>query len=221
MSKLDNYSDLGQNYQRKLEQQVAFCKLNLINPQSLGPEHGTPLEMVSCKLLYLGYGRNAWHSTRINRYYPGSVSFFEKDLKDSAERRRVQGSSFRTSVRPALALKFKSDQLLMLCVNDKPLSSYISLLLEVSPFDLGNFWKSKALQVDNWLLTFRISGWRPDLWPERAEASAAHSQGSGRPLRWERSETKSQMNGFDTFSEDLVSRLLYIKGAKQGKTWKV
>ena len=47
------------------------------------------------QVFYLGYGRNAWNATWINRYDPGSMSFNDADLRTAAEARRVQGSVFR------------------------------------------------------------------------------------------------------------------------------
>ena len=44
------------------------------------------------QVFYLGYGRNAWNATWINRYDPGSMSFNDADLRTAAEARRVQGS---------------------------------------------------------------------------------------------------------------------------------
>lgn len=119
-------------------------------------------------MLYLGYGRNAWHSTWINRYYPGSGSFFEKESIATAEGLRVQGSQFEISCRSAIVLNFEIATIAIMSVNDRPFASYEDLLGEVEPWNFNAFWASPAFQEANWLLVFRLSGWRSDLFPKNS-----------------------------------------------------
>jgi hypothetical protein len=66
-----------------------------IEPSSLPLLDILPQDLVMSNTWYLGYGRNAWHSTWINRYYPKCISFSIETLKKEAEKRRTQGTVFR------------------------------------------------------------------------------------------------------------------------------
>lgn len=70
------------------------------------------------RLAFLAYGRNAWHSTWITRYYnAGSVALTVGALQAKAEKLRTQGSVFRIEEMPALALQTEAATLFLVEVN--------------------------------------------------------------------------------------------------------
>jgi hypothetical protein len=134
---MEDYRKLVEEYEKKVAEQKQHCRVTLVDPLKFRNYYDRPRGAVDTNLLYLGYGRNAWHSTWINRYYQGSVSFFEKQLKDTAEGLRVQGSQFKISSRPAIVLNFEIAPIAIMSVNDRPFASYEDLLGEVKPWDLN------------------------------------------------------------------------------------
>ncbi|WP_292063668.1 cell cycle transcriptional regulator TrcR [Brevundimonas sp. UBA7664] len=70
------------------------------------------------RLAFLTYGRNAWHSTWITRYYTaGSIGLTVGTLQSKAERLRTQGSVFKIDEMPALALQTEAATLFLVEVN--------------------------------------------------------------------------------------------------------
>jgi hypothetical protein len=67
---------------------------------------------------FLTNGRNAWHSTWINRYGPRSISGRLSTVRQWAEQRRVQGSVFYIERMPALVLQ--ADDLTLVGVEVNP-----------------------------------------------------------------------------------------------------
>lgn len=208
---MDDYRKLVEEYEKKLAAQKQHCAVTKVNPLKFGSHYHLPKGTLNANILYLGYGRNAWQSTWINRYYPGSVSFFEKDLMEMAEELRVQGSQFKISSRPALVLQFETAPIAIMSVNGRPFGSYEHLLGEVEPWNLSAFWASPAFQQADWLLVFRLSGWRPDLFPKNRVGLRAEPQGTGRGLKWNRVEEARSFDGFGKFRDDFNDRFLNLK----------
>ena len=78
-----------------------------------------------CKLFFLVAGRNAWHSTWINRYTPGSLQASFLGAAATAEKRRVQGTTFVIKELPALKFSSNSGHLLVTEINCRqPLKHY-------------------------------------------------------------------------------------------------
>jgi hypothetical protein len=73
------------------------------------------------------------------------------------------------------------------------------------------FWISPAFQQANWLLVFRLSGWRPDLFPKNSGGQRAEPQGMGRTLKWTRVEEGRSFDGFREFRDEFYDRLLHLK----------
>lgn len=70
------------------------------------------------RLAFLTYGRNAWHSTWITRYYTaGSIALTVGTLQSKAERLRTQGSVFKIDEMPALALQTDAATVFLVEVN--------------------------------------------------------------------------------------------------------
>ena len=147
-------------------------------------------------MLYLGYGRNAWHSTWINRYYPGSISFFEKDLQALSERHRVQGSVFRIEPIPVVYLEYCHDVILLLVINDRPAAAYQPLLENIVPFRLNAFWTADEFMIDNWLLTFVLPAWRPDLYPKSYHRMSSSPRQRAHPRRQRRRSSERRVQAY-------------------------
>ena len=208
--RMDDYQQLVREYEEKESQRKKYCSLNRIAPGSLARRGHLPLNVHSGKMLYLGYGRNAWHSTWIRRYYPGSISFFEKDLQLLCEKHRVQGSVFRIEPVPVVYLEYRHDVVVLLAINDRPAGAYQDLLQNIVPFRLDAFWLSDEFEVDNWLITFTLPAWRPDLYPKRYHRMSSSPQGAGRPLGWSRHEADEAQSGVSTAFLEFMPRLLKI-----------
>ena len=208
---MHDYKDLVRQYEKKLEEQRLHCQLTLIDPEKHRDKLNSPSGSAETNLLYLGYGRNAWHSTWINRYYSGSISFFDKTLKEIAEARRVQGSQFKITCRPGLVLNYASGPILILSINDRPFSAYETILSEVMPWRLGAFWASSTFQVPNWLLVFKLSGWRPELFPKNDMNIFAEPQGTNMQLKWSSQIASAKMDGFPRFRDEFFSRFLDLQ----------
>lgn len=69
-------------------------------------------------LLFLSNGRNAWHSTWVNQYFPGALSGRVATVKARAEEQRTPGSVFYIDRVPALVLQ--CDQLTLIGVEVNP-----------------------------------------------------------------------------------------------------
>ncbi len=207
---MEDYQKLVQEFEKKEAQRKKFCDLTKIPPDSLTNRKELPRGIYYGKLLYLGYGRNAWHSTWVRRYYPGSISFFEKDLQALCEELRVQGSVFRIEPVPAVYLEYQDDVVVLIAINDRPSTAYKFLLKNVLPFRLDGFWSAEEFKADNWLLTFTLPTWRPDLHPKRFHRMSSRPQGAGRPLSWSRLEADESTDGIISAFADFLPRLLKV-----------
>jgi hypothetical protein len=85
---------------------------------------------------FLTDGRNAWHSTWVNRYFPGAITGRDATARQQAERQRLQGSVFVITPTPALVLQ--SDKLTLVGVEVNPRGEF-ERLSEVfdGPFTAG------------------------------------------------------------------------------------
>lgn len=209
---MEDYQGLVRDFERKQVEREKYCKLKLIDAQELSRRRVLPANVHKGTVLYLGYSRNAWHSTWIRRYYPGSLSFFEKDLQILCEKMRVQGSVFRIEPVPAVFLEYRDDVIVLVEINERPLDSYRKLMRSVLPFRLEEFWKADAfLPKENWLMAFKLPIWRPDLLPRKFSKMSSVPQGFGRPMGWTRHGPQAARNGLhDGFNQLFLSRLLKI-----------
>jgi hypothetical protein len=228
--KIDNYHELIRELKVKEAERKKYCCLVKIPPASLVKRDNLPREIKYGKMLYLGYGRNAWHSTWIRRYYPGSISLFEKDLQSLCENLRVQGSVFRIETVPVVYLVYKEDVVVLVAINDRSSSAYRPLITNISPYSLAAFWSSAEFEIDNWLIPFILPAWRPDLHPKRFHRMSSSPQGAGKPLSWSRREVDEGASGICTAFSDFMPSLLTLSRdsrmcshppaaeARQGKT---
>jgi len=95
---------------------------------------GSRVEDVSAGLLYyLFNGRNAWHSTWITRYTEGCMHSDLQSAKDTAEKRRVQGSVFYIAELPAPIFSSAAGIIAVTEINSaRPLSGYAAELKHIS-----------------------------------------------------------------------------------------
>lgn len=214
---MDDYQQLVREYEERESQRKKYCSLTRIPPSSLAKREYLPCNVHFGRLLYLGYGRNAWHSTWIRRYYPGSISFFEKDLQSLCERHRVQGSVFRIEPVPVVYLEYRDDVVVLVAINDRPAAAYHHLLQSIVPFRLDAFWSARELEVENWLITFTLPAWRPDLHPKQYHHMSSAPQGTGRLLGWSRHKADESQSGVCAAFAEFIPRLLKITGAPQSE----
>lgn len=78
------------------------------------------------------------------------------------------------------------------------------------PFRLDAFWTADEFKIDNWLLTFSLPAWRPDLYPKSYHRMSSSPQGAGRPLRWSRHELDGTEGGICAAFSDFMSRMLWL-----------
>lgn len=85
-------------------------------------------------IYYCLYGRNAWHSTWVNRYYNNCMHPTLDSAKEFAESLRVQGSVFYIQELPALCIDAGSYSLVATQINtSEPLREYSTYALLESP----------------------------------------------------------------------------------------
>lgn len=92
---------------------------------------GDVIEFVAARKIYfLVRGRNAWHSTWIQHYYPGCMATKLSDLESDAETKRSFGNVFYIKELPTLALQTKAGVLIVTEINtNAPLSGYLKTAL--------------------------------------------------------------------------------------------
>ena len=79
----------------------------------------------ACKIYFLTRERNAWHSTWIRRYSPGSIQLTFSGAASEAEKLRARGTNFIVQELPALRLSSRKGHLFVTDINSKcPLEHY-------------------------------------------------------------------------------------------------
>ena len=77
-------------------------------------------------IYYLISGRNAWHSTWVQHYYPNCIATRALDLEKDAEKRREIGSVFYIQELPALCFETNLGIFLATAINSQsPLEHYL------------------------------------------------------------------------------------------------
>jgi hypothetical protein len=172
------------------------------------------------KAFYLFYGRNAWHSTWINKYYDGSVEGKVKTLKNFAENQRVQGNVF--NIRELPALVFQSDRFTY-AVIELNARGYLSRNLDVfnGPIFIRRLIRIFKNSPPHTVLWFRMDGnirLQEALWERdhQLKTWSSFPQGGDYPLGWR--EAVSQIRpdpAFDTACEMAQSMLPFSHALKQ------
>lgn len=79
-------------------------------------------------LYYVFTGRNAWHSTWVQRYTPGCMHTSLQSARQYAEARRVQGTVFNIKELPALLFRSPHGCLVVTQINSHdPLATYAAM----------------------------------------------------------------------------------------------
>jgi hypothetical protein len=207
---MEDYQHLVQEFEKKQKEREHFCKLTRVDARSLEKRTILPKVVHEGKLLYLAYGRNAWNSTWIKRYYPGSLSFFENDLQKLCESLRVQGSVFRIEPVSAVFIEYEDDTIVLASINDRQGSSYQSLIDKVLPFRLSAFWGAEEFLAENWLIPLKLPSWRPDLLPKKFYKMSSSPQGVGHPIGWIRMEVDATSGGICEAFKGFMPKMLRI-----------
>jgi hypothetical protein len=115
----------------------------------------SPTDIRLSTVWHIVEGRNAWHSTWFEAFYPQAFSLSPDELKDKCESFRTQGSVFSVCAAPLAVMKHKKRLLGLTPVNERGEASYRSLLEGLT----GNRPFSDFQYVDaNWLRMFEIPG---------------------------------------------------------------
>lgn len=212
---MEQWQRLAQNYiNDEVQRETSFAMNVQDNILSIRGDIRFPVSIEFRNILYLAYGRNAWQSTWVNKYYPGSISVLKSSLQKLAEKRRVQGSVFRIESRSALLLKFKNRSLVLTAINRGRSSTYSKLLSEVKSFDLQAFWWEFCLthlDEDPNLIVLNLVDWRPDLWPQNDFCFEASSRGINKNLVWTRANNDRSDPLFNDFRKKFSEEALSLK----------
>lgn len=101
---------------------IEFDRANQMNP-AIGSSRGGLARPI--KIFYLYQGRNAWHSTWVQHYYPGCMTDAISTARSNAESRRAPGNVFYILDTPALAVESELGALVITQVNTgDPLGGY-------------------------------------------------------------------------------------------------
>jgi hypothetical protein len=76
-------------------------------------------DVFKCKLFYVYYGRNAWHSTWVTKYAEGSIHTSFESARIFVESKRVQGSVFYISELPGVVYQTEKGCVIITEINTK------------------------------------------------------------------------------------------------------
>jgi hypothetical protein len=188
--------------------------LNLVEPSELKVGDCPPHDFAETQVFYLGYGRNAWHSTWTNKYYPDYISFSELELKGIAERERKQGSVFKIQSMPMFVLMYQLETLGFCLINDRSQYEFNDLLDRINSDSIFKLFHHFPPSRQNWLLVFNLNPQEiPNL---KYEEFAIKSVSLGRQnLFWEECAVQ-ESRGFLEFCEHVLDRLTSTP-EKQGR----
>ena len=176
---------------------------NLVAPDLIETNGVLPSRRFRTHAFYLGYGRNAWHSTWTNIYNPHSVSPSVLDLKQRAEKQRVQGSVFRIETIPMLVLEYPRHSFGICPINEGSQYEFAVLLTRIGQYPRDQFWKAFPGRSRNWLLTFDLEDTKLPPTQFQPCKLVSHSLGSMYCLGWTEQQGKPHLQ-FLTFSETLM-----------------
>lgn len=128
-----------------------------IEPGSMQITGAHPIAANLGQVFYLGYGRNAWNWTWVNKYDPASLSTDVTKLKLLAEGRRVQGSVFNIQSVPLLKVQYPKNSFGIVPINEKTGSAYNVLIAAIRGQPPLRFWHHLPSADRNWLLVFCLT----------------------------------------------------------------
>ncbi len=133
--------------------------VSAIEPGSIKIGRKPFLDFANAKVYYLGYGRNAWNSTWINRYDRGRISFVDAELKRAAEERRVQGSVFKIEPLPLFVMRTARGTFGICEINTRSAHEYSELLKKIERDSPSKFFRHLPPLRQDWLLLLKLN-WR-------------------------------------------------------------
>jgi hypothetical protein len=183
--------------------------LELCEPGELYLGDDPPHDYIETQVFYLGYGRNAWHSTWTNKYYPNSISFSDIELKEIAEGRRVQGHVFKIEAMPMFVLKSESCTFGICEINNRSEYEYSALQKRIEGDRPSKFLSHFPGSDRNWLLVFNLQHQQIPLMSHEKYVLTSKSIGRQQSLRWEK-RTVGDNCRFLVFCDFLLDKLTTI-----------
>lgn len=102
--------------------------INLLNKAvESGGQRKAPSSVRAVAVLFLSYGRNAWHSTWIRRYSVGDFSREGRIVQRKVEERKSPGTVFYLKVLPAFQIDFGARKFIVTEINTKEPFRHIDL----------------------------------------------------------------------------------------------
>ena len=185
--------------------------LTLIELRDISVNSELPKQCYLSRAFYLGYGRNAWHSTWTNIYMPGLISFDVSELKNKAEKLRTQGSVFKIEAIPMLVLRYSKKSIGLSAINDQSKYEYDSLLKTFGQTLPATFWQELPPRSKNWMLTFELTGVEPKLEKDQERFSPlvynSKSGGAQHGLGWQLLNNGKTFEQFLGFVDVLIDRI--------------
>ena len=170
-----------------------------IEPASIPISRARPLQVIQSSLFYLGYQRNAWWSTWINRYNSDSVSESVEYLKIIAENRRVSGSVFKIQSLPSVVLKYRTRTICLCPINEMSSHEYDFLFHKIEYNGLKKLFTTLPSSDKNWILAFNCEG-KPANSAFVPKMYKSMSFGSKYKLSWsDKDSQEEQFSGFCNF----------------------
>jgi hypothetical protein len=177
--------------------------LEVIDPRKAAVLRELPKAVFETQVRYLGFGRNAWNATWINKYMTDCVSFHTDELERRAERKRVSGSVFKIATVPMLVLSYPSGSFGIMPINDRPEEDYEQFLDTWSTSKDYTFWQELPSARENWLLVFVLAEGNVEACPFTPSLRKSRSSGSKYRLVWEERPAESYA-AFCSFARKIV-----------------
>ncbi|MCH8489487.1 MAG: hypothetical protein LAT81_06085 [Oceanicaulis sp.] len=174
-----------ENMMQKQADADAALNMKYVPIYNIDERYHTPINASIVRIYYLFENRNAWYSTKIERYYTDVIDCRLDKLQNKAEEFRTQGSQFKIESREAIWFNFKNANLLLSEISSQHKRIYDNILECSFKNGLEEFWNNPLIHLRGWLILFEFKNWRPDLISQN-EAVALDSlpSGHGKPLRW-------------------------------------
>ena len=158
---------------------------------------------------YLGFGRNAWHSTWVDSYYPRSVSLDVSEIKRQVEGQRWggQGNVYWIKSIPLLIIRYSDRAIALAAINDKSSYEYKQLRQEIASYPSSEYWRAFPNYDQGSLRLFRYDADRSR--PKKFEPCVcrSYSYGGDYKLCWRTFNSPPDYDGFLKFERWLRRRL--------------
>ena len=174
----------------------------LVKPIDIPFINCLPINYKETYALYLGFGRNAWHSTWVKKYYPNSIHSNLEKLKNIAEILRKQGQVFHIISVPMLILYYDNNTSYgILSINNG--IDYNQYIKEMENKNITSFWRSLPTPDQNKLLVFQLFGnCEIGRYVDYAEKSYVSNLDS--KLKWSKEQTIYNNSEFFRFTDRIL-----------------